>query len=225
MSGGLARLGCTAAAAAAPAAAVGPAAAALALSWRRPYSTEAAESWESMRAGFSTIQAEVEAGVAVLTVARPEALNALNKQARPVMPCIVQPAAFRQACMLLVATICGRLCSCKALSQPSASMPLSCLPQAMQKLVPRSQRLCRCNNISPSTCLVAMPAMQVMQELVSACLFLDRNHPTAKVIIVTGSGTQTHFHLLSMVCAFECTGSGRQPGLVLRRCILLHLEL
>lgn len=29
---------------------------------------------------------------------------------------------------------------------------------------------------------------QVMAEVVSACLFLDRNHPTAKVIIITGSG-------------------------------------
>lgn len=29
---------------------------------------------------------------------------------------------------------------------------------------------------------------QVMQEVVSACLFLDRNHPAARVIIITGSG-------------------------------------
>lgn len=83
--GRLGRWGCTAAGATAIAGAVGtvavgPAAAAVALSWRRPYSTETAESWEAMRAGFSSIQAEVEGGVAVLTVARPEALNALNKQ-------------------------------------------------------------------------------------------------------------------------------------------------
>ncbi|KDD72511.1 enoyl-CoA hydratase/isomerase, partial [Helicosporidium sp. ATCC 50920] len=29
---------------------------------------------------------------------------------------------------------------------------------------------------------------QVMQEVVSACLFLDREHPTARVIVITGSG-------------------------------------
>lgn len=82
-SGGLARLGCTAAAAAAaPAAAATGAAGAAALAWRRRYSAEAAEAWEAMRQGFSSIQAEVEGGVAVLTLARPEALNALNKQAR-----------------------------------------------------------------------------------------------------------------------------------------------
>jgi enoyl-CoA hydratase/carnithine racemase len=108
VSGGLARLGCTAAVTGATPAAAHATAAAAALSWRRRYSNEAADSWEAMRAGFSSIQADVEGGVATITVARPEALNALNKQ--------------------------------------------------------------------------------VMQELVSACLFLDRNHPTAKVIIVTGSG-------------------------------------
>ncbi|KAI7838571.1 hypothetical protein COHA_007643 [Chlorella ohadii] len=110
VSGGLAQLGCTAAAGAATAAtaAAAPGAAAAALSWRRRYSSEAADAWDAMRVGFSSIEAEVEGGVATITVARPEALNALNKQ--------------------------------------------------------------------------------VMQELVSACLFLDRNHPSAKVIIVTGSG-------------------------------------
>lgn len=75
VSGGLARLGCTTAAAAAPAAA------AAALSWRRS-SSAAAEAWESMHSSFSSIQTEVEGGVAVITLARPEALNALNKQAR-----------------------------------------------------------------------------------------------------------------------------------------------
>ena len=73
------RLGSSAAAAAAAAA---PAAAAATLAGRRRYSAEAVESWEAMRQGFSSIQAEVEGGVAVLTLARPEALNALNKQAR-----------------------------------------------------------------------------------------------------------------------------------------------
>lgn len=30
--------------------------------------------------------------------------------------------------------------------------------------------------------------MQVMEELVSACLYLDRQHPEAKVLVLTGAG-------------------------------------
>ncbi len=102
VSGGLARLGCTAAAGAAAAApAAAPAAAAAALSWRHRYSSEAADAWESMRAGFSSIEAEVEGGVATITVARPEALNALNKQVRLVI---------RQ---LLALSLCGMASACR----------------------------------------------------------------------------------------------------------------
>lgn len=39
-----------------------------------------------------------------------------------------------------------------------------------------------------SPCLAFHP--QTMQEVVTACLFLDRNHPDARVIVVTGQGNK-----------------------------------
>ena len=66
------------------AAAAGAAAATL-LPLRAAFTTSAAadESWQSMRQSFTSIRAEVDdAGVAVLTIDRPQALNALNATVR-----------------------------------------------------------------------------------------------------------------------------------------------
>lgn len=226
--GRLGRWGCTAAGATAIASAVGtvgPAAAAVALSWRRPYSTDTAESWDAMRAGFSSIQAEVEGGVAVLTVARPEALNALNKQVRPLMHCPADAILLIVACMVLVATICGSLCSWKALCQLAVCISLRCLPQAMQKLVPRSQQLCRCNNTSPSPRLVAMPACRSCRSWCRpACSWTATTPPPRSSSSPAQAGKLTSACFPWFVRC-ECTGTGRQPGLVPRRCVLLYLEL
>jgi hypothetical protein len=50
--------------------------------WRvRAYTTPPVEAWASLRDSFSTIKADVgEDGVAVLTIDRPQALNALNSK-------------------------------------------------------------------------------------------------------------------------------------------------
>lgn len=128
----------------APPPAAGPSAA---QGWRRAYSTPAMEAWDSLRQSFSTIKVEAgDDGVAVLTIDRPQALNALNSQ-------VTAP------------------CGLPATTAPSWD------DRGDRGAWLGSSRLagpCICRSQSSV-------ALQVMGEIVSCCLFLDRNHPAAKV--------------------------------------------
>jgi enoyl-CoA hydratase len=46
-----------------------------------------------------------------------------------------------------------------------------------------------CIYLLPVLCPVfVFPMVQLMHEVVSVCMYLDRNHPAARVIIITGAG-------------------------------------
>lgn len=126
----------------------------------RAYTTPPVEAWESLRDSFSSITAEVgDDGVAVLAIDRPQALNALNSQAGPgPRPCRA-PKRSLHGSQRPVAALAAPVLLHHTGRQPS-------LVRARSVLAPPHR----------STFLA-----QVMSELVSACLYLDRNHSTAKV--------------------------------------------
>ena len=160
--------------------------------WRRYISAAQAETWDTFRQTFCSIQVEVgEDGVAVLTLDRPEALNALNAKAGAA-PRVWGP--WRLWCARQ-----PRVAVCTWDPAPAASAQLHS-PQPAAATLPRSPLpLCLALTAAGARSVhdaAAAPycsapysvCMQLMHEVVSACMYLDRNHPAARVIIITGAG-------------------------------------
>ena len=186
------RVGAAAAAAWEPATAAAAPTLTAALAGRRSLTDDASAQWEYMRSGLAHVTADVDSeGVALLTLNRPEVLNALNSQ-------VSGRAGGRRAAALLQGSLLRAGLCCR--HRARRFYPMLCLRLPC-----------------PSPPPPALPA-QVMSEVVSTCLFLDRNHPGARAVIITGAGDKAFaagvdIKELSTISYSDVRGRGR--GVVL----------
>lgn len=127
----------------------------------REYSEDTwSQTWDAFKSGFTTINVDVhdDDGIGIITLNRPDALNALNTK-------VYRVSLF------------------------------SNLKITLKHKKPFLPRILFSFSISPHLTAIDIHAIvfgpsyvQMMGEIVSALLYMDRQHPNARVIIITGTG-------------------------------------